>query len=80
MRDTSLAARIRHPHLEEARSRTPSAGEGAGPPLEREVSSGTEELFEDARESVSPRGTSTRLAPVKSGSPTRDSRFVEMMD
>lgn len=81
MRDVALAGRISHPHLEQARARTPSRGDGSEAPLEREVSSGTDDPFEDARESISTRMTPPpQVGAKKSGSPTRDSRFVEMMD
>ena len=79
----SLARRIRHPHLEEERARTPSLSgrEGERSETGRRVSSGTEDMFEDARDGLSPPMTPPRMVgAVASGSPNRDSRFVEMMD
>ena len=82
---SALAGQIRHPHLEEARALTPNRednGEAAQPPLEKEASSETNSSFEDARESMSPPLTPPRMvgAGNNGSSPTRDSRFVEMMD
>ncbi|SPO00696.1 uncharacterized protein DNG_03444 [Cephalotrichum gorgonifer] len=56
--------------------------EGQRPPvLQRGVSSGTDGTFEDARESVSPPKTPPRIFVAgDSRSPTRDSRFKEIMD
>lgn len=105
---SSLASRIRHPHLEEAeRARTPSLsggregegegpetgrregeasevgrqGEGEGPEAGRRASTGTDDMYEDATDGLPTPMTPPRVVGgVASGSPNRDSRFVEMMD
>ena len=86
-REAALAGRIRHPHLEEARPGTPGPRNNEGdaePSCERETGSETDVSFEDARESISPPPQKTpprMIGAVNTGSsPTRDSRFVEMMD
>lgn len=72
-------------HTGEERAQTPVRGESEEPPqtpLERGVSPGSGDSFEDARENPTPQMTPPRMigAVNPAASPSRDSRFVEMMD
>lgn len=80
VRDVALAGRTPSPRPESG-AQTPiqSQHEEGGGPLQ--ASPATDDTFEDAMERVSPPRTPPRIvAAGKSGSPMRDSRFVEMMD
>lgn len=83
--ESGAAEQPRHSHLEESRAQTPIRGESEEPPqtpLERGASPGTDDSFEDARENTTPQMTPPRvIGAVNPGaSPTRDSRFVEILD
>lgn len=83
--ESGAAGQPGHPHLEEPRAQTPIRGESEEPPqtpLERGASPGTDDSFEDARENTTPQQTPPRvIGAVNPGaSPTRDSRFVEILD
>lgn len=83
--ETGAVAKPSQSRLVGARVQTPIQGDSEEPPrtpLERGFSSGTDDSFEDAREGATPQRTPPRIIGALNprASPSRDSRFVEMMD